>query len=55
MSRTIVRWLVTIATALAVAGCQDQAATAAGTQSVSETLQSFALDFARQALAALLL
>ena len=55
MSRTIVRWLVTIATVLAVAGCQDQAATATGAQSVPETLQSFVLDFARQALAAFLL
>jgi hypothetical protein len=46
---------VTIATALAVAGCQDQAATATGAQTVPEILQSFTLDFFRQALAAFLL
>ena len=55
MSRTMVRWLVTAATVLAVAGCQDGAATGTGAQSVPEMLQAFVLDFARQALAALLL
>jgi len=55
MSCTIVRWLVAAATVLALAGCQAQAATANGAQSVPELLQSFALDFARQVLAAFLL
>ena len=55
MKRTIVRWLLTAAAVLAIAGCQGQAETGAGPQSGPELLQSFALDFARQALAALLL
>jgi hypothetical protein len=55
MSRTIVRWLVTAATVLAVVGCQDGAATGTGTQSLPEMVQSFIVDFARQALAAFLL